>query len=192
MNFCYHKKVPYLICYALFLLWILSSLHFHSLALSLYFPAKHILQDESDGSGESDGCEMDSEDENILPGNNGRVLAKVWTKCFIWFSHLSTYFRFVNTSRQYFITSFWFLSAPCTKRKKLAIKPVTKKSWSLEESAAIERHFSGHIKRNVAVKKNEALKCLSQEPNLSSRDWKAVKWRVKNQARKYQKKFTQQ
>ncbi|XP_077989933.1 uncharacterized protein LOC144444393 [Glandiceps talaboti] len=81
-------------------------------------------------------------------------------------------------------------ASKCAKK----VKPGTSKgkqnkktSWSKAENDAIDRHFMEQIKSKRAVTKAEAIKCLNEEPALVNRQWKQIKWHVKNRSVSYNK-----
>ena len=63
----------------------------------------------------------------------------------------------------------------------LGKKTVQKRSWTLKESAAVERHLGKYIRRNQVPGKSECESCIAAESeDLQNRDWKAVKYFVNN------------
>ncbi|XP_070704434.1 uncharacterized protein [Pempheris klunzingeri] len=65
--------------------------------------------------------------------------------------------------------------------KKRGKKTAVKRSWTSEECAAVERHLRKCIVMNQVPGKKECQRCITEEPQaLASRDWKAVKYFIKN------------
>jgi len=63
----------------------------------------------------------------------------------------------------------------------LGKKTVKKRSWTQEESAAVERHLGRFMRRNQVPGKRDCESCIAAESEvLETRDWKAVKYFIKN------------
>lgn len=57
----------------------------------------------------------------------------------------------------------------------------SKKIWTKEESAAIEKHLKNFIIMQHVPGKEDCERCISAKPqSLKSRDWRAVKYFIKN------------
>ena len=54
-------------------------------------------------------------------------------------------------------------------------QPATKKFWSVEEKAAVERHFSEHLRAMKVPCKADCTKVLENEAALAARTWQEVK-----------------
>ena len=68
-------------------------------------------------------------------------------------------------------------------------KTVKKKQWTKEESAAVQRNMSFFLKKLKVPKKHECTACIDAEPEaLKDRDWRAVKFFIKNQISTMRKK----
>ncbi|KAG7235458.1 hypothetical protein INR49_002689 [Caranx melampygus] len=61
-------------------------------------------------------------------------------------------------------------------------RPTTKKPWTKEESSAVDRSMSQKfIEKFVVPGKNDCIACINANPEaLKERDWRAVKFHVKN------------
>ncbi|XP_070576782.1 uncharacterized protein [Ptychodera flava] len=81
---------------------------------------------------------------------------------------------------------------PCSETRKPARVGKRKIPWTQDEEDAIDRHFRSHIKKNITVTKYEAEKCLGKEKALCNRNWKLLKWHVKNRAISYARKANKQ
>ena len=56
-----------------------------------------------------------------------------------------------------------------------------KRSWTADECAAVERHLRSFIVRSRVPGKMECQRCVDAEAQaLANKDWKAVKYFVKN------------
>jgi len=56
-----------------------------------------------------------------------------------------------------------------------------KRSWTPDECAAVDTHLRRFIVMNQVPGKEECQRCITAEPQaLRNRDWKAVKYYVKN------------
>ncbi|TRY53745.1 hypothetical protein DNTS_017026 [Danionella cerebrum] len=65
--------------------------------------------------------------------------------------------------------------------KKRGKKAVIKRSWTPEESAAVNKHLRKFIVMNQVPGKEDCERCIAAEPDaLRTRDWKAVKYFIKN------------
>ncbi|TRY54288.1 hypothetical protein DNTS_021273 [Danionella cerebrum] len=65
--------------------------------------------------------------------------------------------------------------------KKRGKKAVIKRSWTPEESAAVNKHMRKFIVMNQVPGKEDCERCIAAEPDaLRTRDWKAVKYFIKN------------
>ncbi|TRY91749.1 hypothetical protein DNTS_002819 [Danionella cerebrum] len=65
--------------------------------------------------------------------------------------------------------------------KKRGKKAVIKRSWTPEESAAVNKHLRKFIVMNQVPGKDDCERCIAAEPDaLRTRDWKAVKYFIKN------------
>ncbi|KAK0139427.1 hypothetical protein N1851_023856 [Merluccius polli] len=71
----------------------------------------------------------------------------------------------------------------------LGKKPAIRRPWTPEECAAIKRQLRRFLIMNITPGKADCEKCLSAEPKaLKNRDWKAVKYFVKNRSYELRKK----
>ena len=50
--------------------------------------------------------------------------------------------------------------------------------WTDVEREAIKRHFSAHVNQHRVPRKEECVQCKVNEPCLTLRDWKAIKFFV--------------
>ncbi|GAA6095051.1 uncharacterized protein LOC121524186 [Tachysurus ichikawai] len=67
---------------------------------------------------------------------------------------------------------------------------VIKRSWAPEECSAVERHLRLFLLMNEVPGKEDCQQCIAAEPEaLGSRDWKAVKYFVKNRIASHRRKF---
>ncbi|XP_062270957.1 uncharacterized protein LOC133976775 [Scomber scombrus] len=74
--------------------------------------------------------------------------------------------------------------------KKRGKRTVVKKSWTTEESGAVERHLKKQIIMNQVPGKEECERCITAEPQaLKNRDWRAVKYYVKNRITSLRRKL---
>ncbi|XP_045897896.1 uncharacterized protein LOC123965420 [Micropterus dolomieu] len=65
--------------------------------------------------------------------------------------------------------------------KKRGKQTAIKRSWTPDECAAVDTHLRKFIVRNQVPGKEECQRCITAEPQaLRNRDWKAVKYYVKN------------
>lgn len=63
----------------------------------------------------------------------------------------------------------------------LGRKDAVKKAWTPEECGAVQKHLKRFIIMNQVPGKAECERCIEAEPEaLKNRDWKAVKFFVKN------------
>ena len=63
----------------------------------------------------------------------------------------------------------------------LGKQPAVKRSWTPEDCVAVERHLRKFILRNEVPGKMDCQRCITEEPQaLVNRDWKAVKYFIKN------------
>ena len=63
----------------------------------------------------------------------------------------------------------------------LARKPQKRKLWETEEITAVEKHMMNFIRTCCVPGKDDCDKCLDSEPEaLKSRNWKALKFYIKN------------
>ena len=63
--------------------------------------------------------------------------------------------------------------------------------WTEQEKAAVERHLQQHILTGKTPDKAACERCLAAEPLLEGRDWKGIKYFVKNKASALKKKMSQ-
>ncbi|XP_041666279.1 uncharacterized protein LOC121524831 [Cheilinus undulatus] len=74
--------------------------------------------------------------------------------------------------------------------KKRGKQTVVKRTWTPEECAAVERHLKKFILMNQVPGKEDCQRCISAEPQaLKSRDWRAVKYFVKNRIASLRRKL---
>ncbi|XP_070406966.1 uncharacterized protein [Nothobranchius furzeri] len=65
--------------------------------------------------------------------------------------------------------------------KKREKQTAVKRSWTPEECAAVDKHLRRFIVRSQVPGKEECQRCITAAPEaLRNRDWKAVKYYVKN------------
>ncbi|XP_030218994.1 uncharacterized protein LOC115548476 [Gadus morhua] len=71
---------------------------------------------------------------------------------------------------------------PVQKKKSKTIrKPQKKRPWETEETNAVEKHMRNFILTCNVPRKEDCDKCLKSEPEaLKNRDWKALKFYIKN------------
>lgn len=63
----------------------------------------------------------------------------------------------------------------------LGKKAAVKRCWTPEEIAAVEKHLKRFMVRQDVPGKADCERCISAEPQaLHNRDWKAVKYFIKN------------
>lgn len=86
--------------------------------------------------------------------------------------------------------SFVGLSATYPFYTHLGKQPVVKRTWTTEECAAVECHLKKFILMNQVPAKEDCQQCITAEPQaLKSRDWRAVKYFVKNQITSLRRKL---
>ncbi|XP_076593889.1 uncharacterized protein LOC143324953 [Chaetodon auriga] len=74
--------------------------------------------------------------------------------------------------------------------KKRHKQTVVKRTWTTEECAAVERHLKKFILMNQVPAKEDCQRCITAEPQaLKSRDWRAVKYFVKNRITSLRRKL---
>ncbi|XP_014873036.1 uncharacterized protein LOC106936497 [Poecilia latipinna] len=74
--------------------------------------------------------------------------------------------------------------------KKRGNEKVVKRNWTPEECAAVNKHLRKYIVTNRVPGKVDCENCIAAEPQvLSNRDWKAVKYFVKNRITTMRKKY---
>ncbi|XP_059215616.1 uncharacterized protein LOC131993639 [Centropristis striata] len=74
--------------------------------------------------------------------------------------------------------------------KKRGKQTVVKRTWTTEECAAVERHLKKSILMNQVPGKEDCQRCITAEPEaLKNRDWRAVKYFVKNRISSLRRKF---
>ncbi|XP_074035310.1 uncharacterized protein isoform X4 [Leptinotarsa decemlineata] len=61
---------------------------------------------------------------------------------------------------------------------------VAHKVWSQEEKEAVVEFFRMNIKKSIVPGKSQCVKCIEEHPVLKSRDWKKIKYFIKNQIQK--------
>lgn len=67
---------------------------------------------------------------------------------------------------------------------------VGRKSWTPEECAAVNRHLHKYINICQVPGKLDCEQCVAAEPEaLKNRDWKGVKYYIKNRITSMKKKF---
>lgn len=66
--------------------------------------------------------------------------------------------------------------------KKKAYVPHT--VWSQQEKEAVVSFFNVNIKKSIVPGKSQCTECIKKHPVLNSRDWKKIKYFVKNQIQK--------
>ena len=72
----------------------------------------------------------------------------------------------------------------------LGKQTVVKRNWTQEEHAAVQRHLKRFIVMNQVPEKEDCQRCITAEPQaLKSRDWKAVKYFVKNRITSLRRKL---
>lgn len=59
--------------------------------------------------------------------------------------------------------------------------------WEQSEREAVIQFFKQHIKKNIVPKQQDCLNCIKENPALANRNWKKVKYFVKNQIDKNKK-----
>lgn len=65
-----------------------------------------------------------------------------------------------------------------------------KRSWTPEECAAVGRHLRNYIVKSQVPGKADCERCITAEPQaLRNRDWKAVKYFIKNRISALRRKF---
>lgn len=65
--------------------------------------------------------------------------------------------------------------------KKTGKETAVKRSWTTGECAAVERHLRKFIVRSQVPGKKDCQRCVDAEAQaLGNRDWKAVKYFIKN------------
>nr|CAI5821174.1 unnamed protein product [Callosobruchus analis] len=72
---------------------------------------------------------------------------------------------------------------PCTitdGRHKVKRKPVKPQPWSTSEKQAVLKHFAKDIRRGTVPGKEDCLKCISMNKELETREWKKIKYFIKN------------
>ena len=58
---------------------------------------------------------------------------------------------------------------------------VVKRPWTKEEASAVERNLGPFLKKMEVPQKQHCMACINANPEtLKGRDWKAVKYFVKN------------
>lgn len=73
----------------------------------------------------------------------------------------------------------YFLCVSC--HFEIERQTTVKRPWTTEECAAVEKHLKKYIVLNQVPGKLDCELCISAEPeSLKNRDWKAVKYYVKN------------
>ena len=65
-----------------------------------------------------------------------------------------------------------------------------KRPWTAEEKAAVERHLRKNILNCKVPDKLSCDKCLAAESALKARDWRAIKFYVKNRIFALKKKMS--
>ncbi|XP_047221299.1 uncharacterized protein LOC124880577 isoform X3 [Girardinichthys multiradiatus] len=74
--------------------------------------------------------------------------------------------------------------------KKSGKEKVVKRSWTPEECAAVNKHLRKYILTNQVPGKLDCERCIAAEPQaLSKRDWRAVKYFVKNRITTMRRKY---
>ncbi|KAF5269754.1 hypothetical protein FQR65_LT17931 [Abscondita terminalis] len=76
------------------------------------------------------------------------------------------------------------IAVPVTKKQK-----GTKVSWTIEEKEGVLNFFKVHIKKGSVEKKHECEECMEKYPVLKKRKWSDLKFCVKNQISKVNKKI---
>ncbi|XP_013883736.1 uncharacterized protein LOC106532262, partial [Austrofundulus limnaeus] len=86
-------------------------------------------------------------------------------------------------------------STSCGQRKEKSAKKRdkekhVKRSWTPEECAAVNKHLRKYIVTHQVPGKLDCERCIAAEPQaLSERDWKAVKYFVKNRITTMRRKY---
>lgn len=73
------------------------------------------------------------------------------------------------------------------KKKLLSKKGKPKRPWSPEETNAVHTFFRTEIKTCIVPGKVKCEQCIEKNKILASRNWKDVKYHVKNQISKISK-----
>lgn len=68
------------------------------------------------------------------------------------------------------------------KKQKMSRKEsaLNRRPWSFAEDSAVRAFFQLEIRNGKNIGKAEALKCKSANPSLANREWKDIKFKVKN------------
>ncbi|XP_048032130.1 uncharacterized protein LOC125267237 isoform X1 [Megalobrama amblycephala] len=78
-------------------------------------------------------------------------------------------------------TSTVYLQPKAKTAKKRGKQTAARRCWSADECAAVEKHLKKFITRNQVPGKMDCEHCIEAEPEvLGTRDWKAVKYFIKN------------
>ncbi|XP_073694436.1 uncharacterized protein [Garra rufa] len=86
-------------------------------------------------------------------------------------------------------TSTVYLQPQTKSAKKRGKQTAVKRSWTSDECAAVERHLRKFIVRNQVPGKMDCQHCVDAEAEvLVNRDWKAVKYFIKNRISSIRKK----